>query len=85
MLVCEVMNVLNASLKCMLLLMKSVSPFRSVKRTLCSPVWRRAQASSQVQACLDSNGSVCSEFSALNSLLRVQFKLITRGSSCETC
>lgn len=65
MLVCEVMNVLNASLKCMLLLMKSVSPFRSVKRTLCSPVWRRAQASSQVQACLDSNGSVCSEQSSV--------------------
>ncbi|NXN26361.1 MYLK3 kinase, partial [Nycticryphes semicollaris] len=39
----------------------SVSPRRSVKRTLCSSAWRNAQESCRVQACLDSHGSVCSE------------------------
>ncbi|NWU64029.1 MYLK3 kinase, partial [Pterocles burchelli] len=39
--------------------MKSVSPHRSVKRTLCSPAWRKAQESCPAQACLDS--SVCPE------------------------
>ncbi|NXS45931.1 MYLK3 kinase, partial [Balaeniceps rex] len=42
-------------------LVASVSPHRSVKRTLCSPPWRNAQESCRVQACLDSSGSVCSE------------------------
>ncbi|NXS91450.1 MYLK3 kinase, partial [Jacana jacana] len=49
------------SLKQMQLLMKSVSPHRSVKRTLCSSAWRNAQESCRVQACLDSSGGVCSE------------------------
>ncbi|NXN44209.1 MYLK3 kinase, partial [Rhinoptilus africanus] len=39
----------------------AVTPWRSVKRTLCSSAWRKAQESCRVQACLDSSGSVCSE------------------------
>ncbi|NWU54663.1 MYLK3 kinase, partial [Dromas ardeola] len=42
-------------------LVASVSPRRSVKRTLCSSAWRNAQESCRVQACLDSSGRVCSE------------------------
>ncbi|NXI94231.1 MYLK3 kinase, partial [Psophia crepitans] len=59
-------RVVNTSLKWMPLLMKDVSPRRSVKRTLCSPAWRNAQESCRVQACPDRGGSVCAERRNLN-------------------
>ncbi|NWH24454.1 MYLK3 kinase, partial [Grus americana] len=54
------------NLKTLTLYQYSVSPRRSIKRTLCSPAWRSAQESCRVQACPDSSGSVCSEQCNLN-------------------
>ncbi|NWW94767.1 MYLK3 kinase, partial [Rhynochetos jubatus] len=53
-------RVVRALLKQMQLLTKSISPCRSVRRTLCSPAWRNAQEPCRVQACPDSRGRVCS-------------------------
>ncbi|NXG43296.1 MYLK3 kinase, partial [Psilopogon haemacephalus] len=47
------MRVVNACLKRIQLLMKSVSPHRNIKRTLCLPSGRDAQESCGVRACLE--------------------------------
>ncbi|NXP28242.1 MYLK3 kinase, partial [Scytalopus superciliaris] len=51
------LQVVNTSLKWMQLLMKFMSPLRSVKRTLCSPAWRNAHEKEKIEMAKEGNVS----------------------------